>query len=387
MNNNIFLPFSIPCISQKDIKAVVDVLRSGWITTGPKGHAFEEQISTYTTGKHTIVVTSATAAMHLVLLAYGIGPGDEVITPSMTWCSTANLITLQGAKPIFVDINPHTLMTSAEHIAPYITSRTKMIIPVHFAGAPLDLDPIRTLARKKNIVLIEDAAHAIGTEYKGKKIGHTGTALFSFHPIKNITTGEGGAIVTDNGRLAKKLRILRFHGLGKDAWLRYTKNKTKQVEVLTPGYKYNLPDMQAALGITQLEQLDTFIEKRAQLANCYTNILKNIPDIHPLAIPSYNHRHTWHLYIVQLDKNHFTINRDQLMNALKDHNIGTGLHFKAVHLHKYYRKNVPAKRGMLPNTEWASERILSLPLHPLMRKKDVLRVTDALKHILEKSKK
>ena len=273
--NSSFLPLSKPSITEDEISAVADVLRSGWITTGAKNAELERLVCEITGAKYAVALSSATAGMHLLLKARNIGPGDEVITPSMTWVSTANQIELCGATPVFADINRDTLMVEAEMIEPLITERTRLIVPVHYAGASLDLGPLRALAERHAIPLVEDAAHAMGTEYKGQPIGQSGTAIFSFHPIKNITTGEGGMFCTDDAGLAEKIRQLRFHGLGVDAFDRETQGRSPQAEVLTPGYKYNLPDMNAVLGIGQLARLQELNDRRAVIAQAYLELLKD----------------------------------------------------------------------------------------------------------------
>ena len=363
---------------------MTDVLRSGWITTGPNCGKFEEAFAAYTGAAGAVAVSSATGGMHCVLLALGIGPGDEVITPSMTWVSTVNLICLLGATPVFADIDRDTLMISRATVEPLITERTKAIIPVHYAGAAADLDPLRELAAEREITLIEDAAHAAGTEYKGARIGQAGTAIFSFHPIKNMTTGEGGMVCSDDEELLAKVKSLKFHGLGVDAYDRQTHGRAPQAQVLQPGFKYNLTDIAAVLGLGQLARLDAFNARRTELAKCYHEALADIPEILPLGIPDYDHLHAWHLFIVRLDIEKAGMNRDAFMAALKEQNIGTGLHFRAVHLQKYYTENLGMERGMLPNTEWNSDRILSLPFCPSMTDSDVDDVVAAIKTVLKK---
>lgn len=376
-----FLPFSRPSISPADVAAVADVLTSGWITTGARCAALEQRFSALTGSRHAIALTSATAGMHLALHALGIGPGDEVVTPSMTWVSTVNLIALSGATPVFVDVDRDTLMTTAERVEAALTPRTKLIVPVHFAGAALDLAPLRALAAAHGIALVEDAAHSAGTEYAGRPIGAEGTAIFSFHPIKNLTTGEGGLVCTDSDALAARIRRLRFHGLGADAFERESQGRAPQAEVQEPGYKYNLPDMNAALGLSQLDRLEEMNAKRTALAERYRSLLAGVEGILPLALPAYAMRHAWHLFVVRVDPERAGVTRDDLMARLKARGIGTGLHFKAVHLHAYYRKHHPAARP-LPNTEWNSARICSLPLFPDMALADVDRVVDAIRGVL-----
>jgi UDP-4-amino-4-deoxy-L-arabinose-oxoglutarate aminotransferase len=394
-----FLPFSRPSINEEDITAVVEVLRSGWLTTGPKAAEFEKAFCDYTGCRSTVALSSATAGMHLVLEALGIGPGDEVITPSMTWVSTVNLIVLAGATPVFVDVDRDTLLVSPESIKASLTDSTKLIVPVHFAGAPVDLEPIRKLAADKNVFLVEDAAHALGTQYKGQSIGCIGDSIFSFHPIKNITTGEGGMFCSDDLELADCIRRLKFHGLGVDAYDRNmqggtpkTKNsvwgpqgRSPQAEVLEPGYKYNMMDISAALGITQLARVEEFNRRRTELAGRYRQLLSEIDEIIPLSDPPYPVKHAWHLFIVRLDTDKAGLSRDDFMRELKQRNIGTGLHFRAVHLQKYYRESMGMRRGMLPNTEWNSDRICSLPLFPDMMEDDVDDVVNAIKNVLKKA--
>jgi UDP-4-amino-4-deoxy-L-arabinose-oxoglutarate aminotransferase len=381
---NDFLPFSKPSITEDDISAVAQVLRSGWITTGPKASEFEQKFCEYVGCRGAVALTSATAGMHVTLKALGIGKGDEVITPSMTWVSTVNLTVLAGATPVFVDVDRDTLLVSPESIKQAITSKTKVIIPVHYAGAPVDMDPIRDLAQKKGIALVEDAAHALGTEYKGQHVGRKGTAIFSFHPIKNITTGEGGMFCSDDEKILEHIRRLKFHGLGVDAFDRTMQGRSPQAEVLEPGYKYNLPDMAAVLGTRQLARVDEFNQKRTQLVMYYRKQLSGIDEITPLAMPKYEIKHAWHLFIVRLDTDKAKISREEFMAELKKRNIGTGLHFRAVHLQKYYTEAMGMRRGMLPNTEWNSDRICSLPLFPDMNERDVDDVVDAIKEILKK---
>lgn len=379
-----FLPFSRPSITEEDIGAVAEVMRSGWITTGPWNSLFEQRICEYTGCQGAVALTSATAGMHVVLKALNIGPGDEIITPSMTWVSTVNLIVLAGATPIFVDVDRNTLMAQASAVEDKITERTKAIIPVHYAGAPVDLTPLRQLAARYSIPLIEDAAHAIGTYYGDEPIGRTGTAIFSFHPIKNITSGEGGMVCSDDPALLAKVRSLKFHGLGVDAHDRSSQGRSPQAQVVAPGYKYNLPDMLAVLGVKQLERVAAFNKRRTELAALYLKALADIDELSPLTPPGYPHVHSWHLFIVRVQSKKIGFGRDQFMEGLKQRNIGTGLHFRAIHLQKYYREEMGMREGMLPDTEWNSERICSLPLFPDMTDNDVTDVVEAIKDCLLK---
>jgi len=379
-----FLPFSRPSISEEDIATVVKVLRSGWLTTGSKTAEFEQAFCDYTGCSRAVALSSATAGMHLAVEALGIGPGDEVITPSMTWVSTVNLIVLAGATVVFVDVDRDTLLVSPESIEASVTDSTKLIVPVHFAGAPIDLEPIRGLAAGRNIFLVEDAAHALGTQYKDEKIGRRGNSIFSFHPIKNITTGEGGMFCSDDPELVDRIRRLKFHGLGVDAYDRQTQGRSPQAEVLEPGYKYNMMDISAALGVTQLARVEEFNRRRAELAGIYRERLAQIDEIVPLTVPPYHIKHACHLFIVRLDTDKAGMSRDDFMRELKQRNIGTGLHFRAVHLQKYYTESMGIRRGILPNTEWNSDRICSLPLFPQMTVDDVDDVVNTIKEVLSK---
>lgn len=377
-----FLPFSRPSITEQDIAAVAEVLRSGWITTGPKTTEFERCFVDCVGTRGAVALASATAGMHLVLKALGIGPGDEVVTPAMTWVSTVNLIVLAGATPVFVDIERDTLMVSPGPIEASLTERTRAIIPVHFAGAPVEMGPIRRLAAAQGIPVIEDAAHALGTSYDGQRVGASGTSIFSFHPIKNITTGEGGMLCSDDDGLLERVRRLKFHGLGVDAYDRHQQGRSPQAEVLEPGYKYNMTDISAALGLSQLARIDALNARRTELAMRYREQLSGVEEIVPLSDPAYAMKHAWHLFIVRLDIDKAKLGRDEFMQELKARNIGTGLHFRAVHLQRFYRESMGLRRGLLPNTEWNSDRICSLPLFPDMTFDDVDDVTDAIKAVL-----
>jgi UDP-4-amino-4-deoxy-L-arabinose-oxoglutarate aminotransferase len=377
-----FLPFSRPSITEEDISAVCEVLRSGWITTGPRCAEFERLFADYVGCPEAVALYSATAGMHLLLRALNIGPGDEVITPSMTWVSTVNLIVLAGATPVFADVDRDTLMVTCDFLEQCFSARTRLIIPVHFAGAPADMAPIREIAAGRGVLLLEDAAHALGTEYRGERIGRQGTSVFSFHPIKNITTGEGGMVCSHEQALLERVRRLKFHGLGADAFDRRTQGRSPQAQVLEPGYKYNMTDISAVLGLRQLARLNDFNRKRTELAMRYRQLLSGVDEIMPLADPAYPMRHAWHLFIVRLDTDRAGMSREEFMDELKQRNIGTGLHFLAVHLHRYYMESMGTHRGMLPNTEWNSDRLCSLPLFPQMNQDDVDHAVEAIKDVL-----
>ncbi|MDD3118523.1 MAG: aminotransferase class I/II-fold pyridoxal phosphate-dependent enzyme [Victivallales bacterium] len=376
-----FLPFSKPSITEEDIQAVGDVLRSGWITTGKHNAALEQEICAYTGAAEAVAVCSGTAGMHCLLQALGIGPGDEVITPSMTWVSTVNLISILGATPVFADIDRDTMLVTPETVAACLTPKTKAIIPVHFAGQPCDIDAIYALAEPRGIAVIEDAAHAIGTRYKGRHVGTRGSAVYSMHPIKNITAGEGGVVVGSDHALMDKVRQLKFHGLGVDAFDRQTQGRAPQAEVVIPGYKYNLTDMCAVLGRRQLARLDEFDRKRTELAQYYLEQFRTIAGILPLGAPQgYDFTPAWNLFAVRVDRP--DLSRNEFMAALKQRNIGTGLHFRAIHSQKYYRERTVNAPGGLANTEWNSDRICSLPLFPEMTRGDVDDVVAAIRDVL-----
>ncbi|WP_421532452.1 UDP-4-amino-4-deoxy-L-arabinose aminotransferase [Lelliottia amnigena] len=375
---NEFLPFSRPAMGPEELAAVSEVLQSGWITTGPKNQALEQAFCTLTGNQHAIAVSSATAGMHVALMALGIQAGDEVITPSLTWVSTLNMIVLLGAEPVMIDVDRDTLMVAPHAIEAAITPRTKAIIPVHYAGAPVDIDAIRAVADRHGIPVIEDAAHAAGTYYKGNHVGHRGTAIFSFHAIKNMTCAEGGLIVTDDEQLANRMRSLKFHGLGVDAFDRQTHGRAPQAEVISPGYKYNLADINAAIALVQLQKLEQHNARRKEIAERYLTELENTPFL-PLTPPAWAHKHAWHLFVLRVDEASCGISRNDLMEALKAKGIGTGLHFRAAHTQKYYRERYPAL--VLPNTEWNSDRICSIPLFPTMTDDDVTRAIAALREV------
>lgn len=378
-----FLPFSAPTIDEEEINEVVDSLRSGWITTGPKVKRFEEEFKAYVGAPFAIPLSSATAGLHLTLLALGIGPGDEVITTPLTFASTVSMVILVGATPVLADIEPGTLNIDPAKIREKITPRTKAVIPVHFAGQSCDLDPIFALAREFGLQVIEDAAHAIGTEYKGRKIGtFDSISIFSFHPNKNITTGEGGMVCTKDETLAEEISLLKFHGMSREAWKRFSAAGTPNYDILLPGFKYNMMDIQAAIGIHQLPKLDGFIARRTEIADFYT---REFADVAELALPAYapyEQRHAWHLYTPLVRIELLTIDRDRFMAELKARNIGSGLHYKAIHHHEYYRKVMPVPAGSLPNADYASERILSLPLFPKMTLDDARDVVAAVKDVI-----
>jgi dTDP-4-amino-4,6-dideoxygalactose transaminase len=306
----------------------------------------------------------------------------------MTFAATTNMIALVGATPVFADIGKD-LNIVPEKIEAAITEKTKAVMPVHFAGYPCAMDRIMDIARRNNLIVIEDAAHAIGTEHNGKRIGSIGNStIFSFHPIKNITTAEGGMLVTDDDAIEKKVKLLKFHGIRKDAWKRYGAKEIPQYEIMLPGFKYNLTDIQAALGIHQIKKLDDFIKTRTALAKRYTELLSGVDEI---ILPRYEFdngiRHAWHLYIVMIDTEKLSIDRNQFMAEMLARNIGIGLHFPAIHLQPYYQEKFGCARGTLPDTEFVADRLFSLPLYPGMNDEDLLDVVHAVKDIISRHKR
>lgn len=383
-----FLPFSIPTIEEEEIREVVDSLESGWITTGPKVKRFEDDFKSYVGAPYAVPLSSATAGLELALMAMGIGPGDEVITTPMTFAATVNVMIHVGAVPVLADIEPGTLNIDVSRVREKITPRTKAVVPVHFAGLPCDMDAIFALAEEFNLKVLEDAAHAVGTEYKGKRIGSLDTvSVFSFHPIKNITTGEGGMVCTRDERLAEEVSLLKFHGMSREAWKRYSAQGTPNYDIVLPGYKYNMMDIQAALGIHQLAKLDRFIEQRTEIAEFYNDAFSAVEEIRTPSAAPYAYRHAWHLYTPLVRIEDLTIDRDGFMAELKKENIGTGLHFKAVHHHPWYRENLPVPDGTLPHADYASDRILSLPLFPRMTVQDAKDVVDAVKAVIARNRR
>ncbi|HOV87610.1 MAG TPA: aminotransferase class I/II-fold pyridoxal phosphate-dependent enzyme [Syntrophobacteraceae bacterium] len=383
-----FLAFSRPTIGQEEIDEVVDSMRSGWLTTGPKVARLEGLFAEWSGGREAVAVNSATAGLHVAVAALDLRPEDEVITTPITWPATVNNIELCGAKPVFADVDRETLQIDPREVERRIGPRTRAIIPVHFAGAPCDMDPLREMSRKHGIRLIEDAAHAVGTAYKGRPVGSDAdVAVFSFHPIKNMTTGEGGMILCADAAMAARMRRLRFHGISRDVWKRYSKGGTPQFEVDEPGFKYNMLDLQAAIGLHQFAKLEGFNERRGELAARYDELFSRVPEIRPLGRAAYPHRHAWHLYVVRLELEAVNLTRDEFLAKLQEEQIGTGLHFPAVHLQRFYREKYGYAPGDYPNAEWNSERLFSIPLYPLLEEQDQLDVVEAMRRIIRRHRK
>ncbi len=377
-----FIIFGAPLIGQEEIDEVVDTLKSGWLSTGPKTKKFEEHLKKYIGIPYGVATNSCTSALHLVLKAYGIGPGDEVIVTPMTFAASVNVVEHVGATPIFADVEEKGFGIDPDNIEAAITKRTKAVIPVHFAGLPCNLDRIYGIAERYNLLVLEDAAHAIGSEYRGRKIGSFGNpTAFSFYVTKNISTAEGGFVSTSDEDLARRIRILALHGMDLGAWQRYSKQGNKHYQVVYPGYKYNMTDVAASMGIHQLAKLDEFIKTRKKYADTYYRELSVYEE---LILPRGNERdvHAWHLYPVMVRPEVLGVGRDEVMRALTAENIGIGIHFRAVHLHQYYREKYGYREGMYPKAEFIGERVFSLPLTPKMTEKDIGDVIFAFKRIL-----
>ena len=365
-----FLVFGSPLIEQPEIDEVTASMKSGWLGTGPKVHKFEEMFKEYKGSKHAMALNSCTAALHLSMLAIGIKPGDEVIVPSMTFAATANSVIHAGGIPVFADCEKDTMNIDPADIKRKITSKTKAIIPVHFAGRACKMDEIMSIARKHNIRVVEDCAHAIEAEYRGKKTGTFGElGCFSFYVTKNIVTGEGGMVITDKEEYADKIKVLGLHGMSKDAWKRFSDEGYKNYQVIYAGFKYNMMDLQAAIGIHQLPRVDKYWKRRQEIWNRYNEAFRDLPVFIPAPIEA-DTRHSYHLYTLLLDIDNLKITRDGFLDGMTKQNIGVGVHYIALHLHPYYQKTFGYKRGDFPNAEWISERTVSLPLSAKLTDED-----------------
>jgi dTDP-4-amino-4,6-dideoxygalactose transaminase len=380
-----FLVFGSPMIEQPEIDEVVDSLRSGWLGTGPKTHKFEDMFREYKGSKVAIALNSCTAALHLSLLAIDIKPGDEVIVPAMTFASTASVVIHAGGVPVFADCEKDTMNIDPTDIERNITPETKAIIPVHFAGRACNMDAIMDIANRHDLKVVEDCAHAIETEYQGKKAGTFGDlGCFSFYVTKNIVTGEGGMAITDNEEYANRMKIMALHGMSKDAWKRFSDSGYKHYQVLYPGYKYNMMDIQAAIGIHQLPRVDEYWKRRQEIWNRYNETFEDLPVFTPAPI-EHGTKHSYHLYTLLLDiaNLNLSITRDKFLDEMTKRNIGVGVHYIALHLHPYYQKTYGYKRGDFPNAEWISDRTVSLPLSAKLTDEDVEDVIEAVREILK----
>lgn len=381
-----FLPFSPPCIGEAEIREVIDTLRSSWITTGPKTQLFGQEFARYVGAPDAIALSSCTAGLHAALLALGVGPGDEVITTTNTFAATVNVIEHVGARPILVDVEPDTLNMDPVEVAAAVTPRTKAIIPVHFAGHPVDMDPIIELAKDKNLHIIEDAAHSLPAQYKGRMIGSSeNPAVFSFYATKNLTTAEGG-MVTGSPDLVEKIRIIALHGMSRDAWRRYEKGGSWFYEVVVPGFKYNMTDIQASLGIVQLQRLPEMQKRRREIVKRYHDAFGNEEALQ-VPVERDNVESAWHLYVLRLNTEVLTIGRDEFIRELADYNIGTSVHFIPVHMHPYYRDKYGFRPHDFPVAYENYTRMLSLPLNPALTDDDVDDVIEAVLDIVRRHRR
>jgi perosamine synthetase len=374
------LPYGHQSIDEEDIQAVVGILRSDWITTGPKVAEFEEAFARYVGAKHAVAFSSGTAALHGAAYAAGLQPGDEAITTPMTFCATANCILYQRAVPVFADVTSDTLNINPEEVAGRITEKTKAIIPVDYSGHPADLDPIRDLAEENGLIVIEDACHALGATYKGRQVGGIcDMTVFSFHPVKHITTGEGGMVATDDEEVAAKLRLLRNHGIVGDARQRQA-NGQWYYEMVDLGYNYRLTDIGCALGLSQLKKLDQNLSRRREIAACYDAAFKSIPGI---ILPGVKKEvlPAWHLYPIRFDCSSFRAGRAEIFAALRAENIGVNVHYIPVHLHPFYRQRFGCNGGDYPIAEAAYETLISLPMFHGMNDLDVENVVEAIEKV------
>ncbi|MFH1445177.1 MAG: DegT/DnrJ/EryC1/StrS family aminotransferase [Nanoarchaeota archaeon] len=375
-----FLPFGKPTVGEEEINEMIDTLKSGWLSMGPKTIKFEERFKEYVGSNFAVSCNSCTMALFLSLHAIGVKKGDEVILPTTTFASAANVVVHLGAKPVFVDITRNTYNIDPEKIEQAITKKTKAIMPMHYAGHAADMDKIMDIAKKHSIPVVEDAAHGIGTLYKGKKIGSVGDfTCFSFYATKTMTTGEGGMITTNNEEAANRLKTLRLHGISSDAWKRYSDKGSWYYEVTEAGFKANMTDMQAALGLHQLNKLEGFIETRKKNADYYTSRFSELEEITTPKTLEYT-RHSWYIYPILVDG--LKINRDEFIKAMRAENMGTSVHFIPLHLQPFYQKTFGYKKGDFPNAEGIYERMVSLPFFSHMTEKDTEDVANAVERIV-----
>lgn len=382
-----FLPIATAVFGKEEEREIIKTLRSGWITLGPRTKKFEEDLAKFVGVKYAIATNSCSAALHLAMIAMGVKAGDEVITTPFTFAATAHAIIHCGAKPVFVDIDPKTFNIDSQKIEEAITSKTKAILPVDYGGQPADLEAILFMAKKHNLLVVEDAAHTIGAKYKGSDIGTIADlTCFSFHPVKNITTGDGGAVVTNNKELAEKIMVLRVNGMDKESWGRNTSTGSWDYAVTAEGYKYHMNDLAAALGIHQLRKLKRFREIREGIADSYDQQLKSISEITiPYRIPNIIHAHN--LYPILINASNLKIKRNEIIEKLKEYNIGSIVYYRPLHLHPFFQQKFSFKKGDFPNAEYVFERLICLPIYPGMSKKEVKLVTDTLKKIIKENRK
>ena len=382
------LPLFKPSIGDEEINEVVSTLKSGWLTTGPKTKKFEDDFSKYTGAKHSIGVMNCTVGLFMSLAASKIASGSEVITTPLTWCATANVIEHSNLKAVFADVDKKTGCIDPNEIGKRISEKTKAVIPVHFAGQPCDIDPIMEIAEKHDLDVIEDAAHAVGASYKNRKIGAIGRfTCFSFYGNKNLTTGQGGMITANNEEDAKLLRIMRMYGLQEGAEDRYDEKTIKHYLVQFPGYNFRMFDLQAAIGIHQLKKIDKLNAKRKEIMRIYDKAFSGMDCISTFEVKDYTTSHGMHLYSILVDIDNLKISRDGFINELRSRNIGTGIHYDALHMHPYYKNKYKFKKGDFPNAEYISDRTISLPFFPSMTEEEISYVIAAVKEIIGKYRK
>jgi dTDP-4-amino-4,6-dideoxygalactose transaminase len=381
MSDPSYIVFGSPSIDREAIEAVARTMESCWIGTGPRVHAFESAFARYVGVTYALATSSCTAALHLAMVASGVGAGDEVITTPMTFCATANAIIHTGATPVFVDCEMGTMNIDPSAIEAAVTPRTRAILPVHFAGRPADMDAIVAIARRHDLLVIEDAAHAIESRYRGRKVGAIGhLTCFSFYVTKNMTTGEGGMVTTNDAALAEKIRILSLHGLSADAWNRFSDKGYRHYDVVCPGFKYNLTDVAASLGLVQLPKLGGWLARREELWRQYDEALAGLPLLTP-ALPDLDTVHARHLYTVLVEEN-ARIGRDEFMTELHKRGIGTGVHYRALHTHPYYRDRWAFRPEQFPNAYAIGQRTVSLPLTPKLTDLEAHRIIEAVREVL-----
>ncbi len=379
------LRFGAPFFGDEEIAEVVDTLKSGWISTGPKTKKFEQEFAAYVGSPYAVALNSCTAGLHLSLIVLGIQPGDEVIVPSMTFGATANVAEHVGARPVLVDIDPATLCIDPRAVERAITTRTKVIIPVHYGGMPAAIDDIAEIAAQHHLTVVEDAAHAVGAKYKGRMIGTLGALTsFSFYANKNLSTAEGGMVTTGNPEYETRLRVYHLHGLSRDAWKRYHTKEFSMSEVVVPGYKYNMTDLQASLGLHQLRKQERFIARREELARFYDHAFHDLNAVRTVDRPRDGQtRHVLHLYVLLLDLDQLTVSRNRVLSALLAENIGVSMHFWPLHMHPYYRERYGYRPDDLPVARRVGESILSLPLTPQMTDQDAEDVVNAVYKVVK----
>ncbi len=378
-----FLPYGKQWVTEEEIDGIAEVLRSDWITTGPTLKKFEEAFAKFVGAKYAVAVSSGTAALHIAVSATGIGKGDEVITTPFTFAATSNVVLLRGGRPVFADIKSDTYNIDQREIKEKITPKTKAIIPVHYAGQPCDMDEIRYIAQENDLTVIEDASHAVSAEYKGRRIGSISEmSTFSFHPVKNMTTGEGGMVTTNDNELAELLQMYRNHGINKDANKRFGKHGSWYYEMQNLGLNYRLTDIQAALGLSQLKRLPELQKRREEIVISYNEFFDMIPEIIPPFVKS-DVKHSWHLYSVQVNPNKLNRDRNRIFEALRAENIGVNVLYIPVHLHPFYKKMFGYKEGDYPAAEKVFKNIITLPLFPRMKDNDVEDVCKAIEKVVQ----